>query len=92
MFQNASRLLIDIFSTEGNRLAVNNNLQLKKIKMPSNKIGLANIRSKYELLNINGYEILQDGKNFTVVLPLIWNNTGDMKFAFIQKNNSAYNN
>ena len=85
-------LLIDIFSTEGNLLAVNNNLQLKKIKMPSNKIGLANIRSKYELLNINGYEILQDSKNFTVVLPLIWNNTGDMKFAFIQKNNSAYNN
>ncbi len=85
-------LLIDIFSTGGYRLAVNNNLQLKKINMPSNKIGLANIRLKYELLNVNGFEILQDGRNFTVVLPLIWNNTGNMKFAFIQKTDSAYNN
>jgi two-component system, LytTR family, sensor kinase len=79
-------LVIDIFSTEGNKLAVNNNLQLKKIKMPSNKIGLANIRSKYELLNYHGCEVLQNARNFTVVLPLIWNNAGDMQFAFIQKN------
>lgn len=78
-------LVINVFSTEGNRLAVHNNLQPKTIKMPSNKIGLANIRSKYELLNISGYEVLQDGKNFTVVLPLIWNNTGDMKFSFINR-------
>jgi len=84
-------LLIDIFSTEGNRLAVNNNLQPKKIKLPSNKIGLANIRSKYELLKLNGYEILQDNRNFTVVLPLIWNNNNDIRFAFVQKNNAAYN-
>lgn len=84
-------LLIDIFSTEGNRLAVNNNLQPKKIKMPSNKIGLANIRSKYELLKMNGYEVLQDSRNFTVVLPLIWNNNNDIQFAFVQKNNPAYN-
>lgn len=82
-------LLIDVFSTEGNRLAVHNNLQPKKIKMPSNKIGLANIRSKYELLNISGYEVLHDSKNFTVVLPLIWNNTGDMKFSFINRSNKA---
>jgi two-component system LytT family sensor kinase len=84
-------LIIDIFSMEGNRLAVNNNLQLKKVKMPSNKIGLANIRSKYELLNYNGCEILQDARNFTVVLPLIWNNAGDMQFAFIQKNGPKIN-
>lgn len=81
-------LLIDIFSAEGNRLAVNNNLQVKKIKMPSGKIGLANIRSKYYLLNVQGYEILEDDKTFTVVLPLIWNNSSDMRFAFIQNNNN----
>jgi len=81
-------LLIDIFSIEGNKLAVNNNLQLKKIKMPSNKIGLANIQSKYELLKQTGYEVLQDTRNFTVVLPLIWNNNNEMQFAFVQKNSS----
>lgn len=83
-------LVIDIFSMEGNRLAVNNNLQPKKIKMPSNKIGLANIKSKYELLNQGSYEVLHDAKNFTVVLPLIWNNAGDMH-AFIQKNKMVNN-
>jgi sensor histidine kinase YesM len=84
-------LVIDIFSMEGNKLAVNNNLQLKKVKMPSNKIGLANIKSKYELLHYNGYEVLQDARNFTVVLPLIWNNAGDMQFSFTRKSNSQLN-
>jgi hypothetical protein len=69
----------------GNKLAVNNNLQPKVIKAPSNKIGLSNISSKYELLKQEGFEVLQDTKNFTVVIPLIWNNTGDKHFAFIQK-------
>jgi len=81
-------LLIDIFSMAGNKLAVNNNLQPKKIKAPSNKIGLANIRSKYELLNMQGFEVLQDQRNFTIVLPLIWNNASDKQFAFIQKGSS----
>ena len=84
-------LIIDIFSMEGNRLAVNNNLQLKRVKLPSNKIGLNNIRSKYELLKQSGYEVLQDAKNFTVVLPLIWNNTGEMQFSYVQKKNAGLN-
>jgi len=85
-------LVIDIFSMEGSRLAVNNNLQLKKIKMPSNKIGLINIKSKYELLNQTGYEVLQDAKNFTVVLPLIWNNAGEMQFTFAHRKIPQLNN
>ncbi|MBV9961346.1 MAG: histidine kinase [Parafilimonas sp.] len=84
-------LVIDIFSMEGNKLAVNNNLQPKKIKMPSNKIGLANIQSKYELLKQTGYEVLKDTRNFTVVLPLIWNNNGEMQFSFVQRNNEHLN-
>ena len=76
---------------EGNKLAVNNNLQQKKIKMPSNKIGLANIQSKYELLKQGGYEVLKDSRNFTVVLPLIWNNGNEMQFSFIQKNSTSLN-
>jgi len=80
-------LVIDIFSMAGNKLAVNNNLQPKVIKAPSNKIGLSNIRSKYELLKQDGFQVLQDARNFTVVLPLIWNNPTDKNFSFIQKDN-----
>ncbi len=58
-------LVIDIFTMAGNQLAVNNNLQSKTIKDPSNKIGLANIRLKYELLEQPGFQVLSDTRNFT---------------------------
>lgn len=67
-------LVIDIFSTAGNKLVVNNNLQRRSVKAPSNKVGLDNIKAKYELLKQPGFQVMEDGKNFTVVLPLIWNN------------------
>jgi two-component system, LytTR family, sensor kinase len=66
-------LEIDIFTTAGNKLVVNNNLQRRTIKAPSNKIGLDNIRAKYNLLKQPGFQVMEDEKNFTVVLPLIWN-------------------
>jgi len=65
-------LVIDIFSTRGKQLVVNNNLQHRTIKVSSNGVGLENIRNKYNLLNQPGFQILSDNKNFTVVLPLIW--------------------
>ena len=68
-------LEIDIFTTAGNKLIVNNNLQRRSIKAPSNKVGLDNIKAKYNLLKQPGFQIMEDEKNFTVVLPLIWNNT-----------------
>jgi two-component system LytT family sensor kinase len=77
-------LMIDIFTTSGNLLVVSNNLQLRTIKGPSNKIGLDNIRTKYELLNYTGFQVLQDKKNFSVVLPLIWNKVADPKLAIIE--------
>ena len=77
-------LTIDIFSIAGNKLAVNNNLQPKIVKAASNRVGLSNIRSKYELLKYYGFEILQDAKNFTVVLPLIWNNAEGKQFEIIK--------
>ena len=67
-------LEIDIFTTAGNKLVVNNNLQRRSIKAPSNKVGLDNIRAKYNLLRQPGFQVMEDEKNFTVVLPLIWNN------------------
>ena len=74
-------IVIDIFSTAGNKLVVSNNLQVRSVKVPSNRIGLDNIRSKYELLDQPGFQVLQDNKNFSVVLPLIWNKVTDNQLA-----------
>lgn len=65
-------LVIDIFTTTGSKLVVNNNLQRRNIKATSNNIGLKNIRDKYELLGQSGFRVLEDEKNFTVILPLVW--------------------
>lgn len=72
-------LIIDIFTTAGNKLVVNNNLQLRPVKAPSNKVGLENIRSKYDLLDQGGFQVLENGKSFSVVLPLIWSKVTDKK-------------
>lgn len=66
-------LVIDIFTTEGGQLIVNNNLQRKLVKAGSTRIGLDNIRMKYQLLRRQGFQIIEDEKNFTVALPLIFN-------------------
>ena len=75
MLSRTHPLVIEIFTTAGNKLVVNNNLQRRTIKAPSNRVGLENIQAKYDLLNQQGFQVMEDGKNFTVVLPLIWNNT-----------------
>jgi len=67
-------LEIDIFTIAGNKLVVNNNLQRRVVKVHSSKVGLENIKAKYGLLKQAGFQIMEDEKNFTVVLPLIWNN------------------
>lgn len=79
-------LSIDIFSMAGNKLAVNNNLQRKPNNVHSNKVGLSNIKMKYELLQQTGFKVLEDQKNFTVILPLIWNHAGDKQLAFAHQN------
>ena len=81
-------LVIDIFTTAGNKLVVSNNLQLRTLKAPSNKIGLDNIKAKYELLNHTGFQVLKDKKTFSVVLPLIWNRTADEKIISLELKNN----
>ena len=66
-------LVIDIFSTDWGTLIVRNNLQLRTVKAPSNKVGLENIKAKYELLKQPGFLVTEDGNNFTVELPLMRN-------------------
>lgn len=78
-------LVIDIFTTAGNKLVVSNNLQLRTLKVPSNKIGLDNIKTKYEILNQPGFQVLKDQKTFSVVLPLIWNKVADEKIISFDK-------
>jgi sensor histidine kinase YesM len=72
-------LVIDIFTVAGNKLVVNNNLQRRTVKAPSNKVGLDNIRAKYALLRQPGFQVMEDKNNFTVVLPLLWNKSAESK-------------
>lgn len=72
-------LIIDIFTTAGNKLVVNNNLQRRTVNALSNGVGLNNIQAKYQLLKHEGFQVMSDEKNFTVVLPLIWNNMAEKK-------------
>ncbi len=65
-------LLIDIFTAGENKLVVNNNLQRRATAVPTNGVGLQNIKMKYHLLEQQGFQVMEGGKNFTVVLPLIW--------------------
>jgi two-component system LytT family sensor kinase len=84
-------LVIDIFTMAGNKLAVNNNLQRRTVKGPSNRIGLDNIRSKYDLLDQPGFQVLEDARNFTVILPLIWDNREDDALAVTPRNTENLN-
>ena len=70
----SSPLVVDIFTTAGNKLVVSNNLLPRTIKALSNKVGLENIRAKFDILRTPGFQVLEDEKNFTVVLPLLWKN------------------
>lgn len=78
-------LVIDIFTTAGNKLVVNNNLQRRTAKASSSKVGLKNIRTKYELLRQNGFQVMEDKSNFTVVLPLIWNSGAESNNSIIKE-------
>ena len=64
-------LYIWISIHEGNSIEVKNNLQKKQLWVPSEKIGLTNIMTKYQLLGA-GEVVVLDGEDFFIVrLPLI---------------------
>jgi len=73
VLRKSSPLSIEIISKDG-FLSVRNNIQLKSRQyIISTKIGLANIASKYQLINKSSIVIYNDGKHFEVGLPLIAN-------------------
>lgn len=65
-------LVIEIFTRdELPCLVVRNNLQRRSVKAPSNRIGLKNIRLKYELLHLEGFAVVEQDDFFMVELPLM---------------------
>lgn len=65
-------LMIRILAPEDkNLLQVINNLHKKIMLVGSGKVGLANIRSKYRLLGQETMRVEENGKSFTVEIPLL---------------------
>ena len=64
-------LYIRLNTTVDGRLVVSNNLQRRPIKVPSSRIGLANIASKYSLLGQGEIDIDENPQRFSVSLPLL---------------------
>ncbi|WP_128545850.1 sensor histidine kinase [Larkinella soli] len=64
-------LLVRIYTDEANNLFVVNTLRKKQNVVPSNRTGLANIRSKYRLLGQPDVVIRQTDECFQVMIPLI---------------------
>ncbi|MBK8568274.1 MAG: histidine kinase [Saprospiraceae bacterium] len=55
----------------GSVLLVRNNIQRKATRPQSNQVGLENLRQRYELLGVEGFGVKEDGKFFSVSLPMI---------------------
>jgi len=64
-------LQIEVFVEKGDRLVVKNNLQPKKQDQPSTKIGLENIKSRYQLIAKKEVEVIVTHQHFIVVLPMV---------------------
>ncbi|MEO6287355.1 MAG: histidine kinase [Dyadobacter sp.] len=64
-------LFIQLKTTPEGKLVVTNNLQKKTVTIPSSRIGLANIASKYSLLGQGEISIEEDQSYFSVKLPLL---------------------
>ncbi len=64
-------LYIRINTTIDGRLVVSNNLQKRSATIPSSRIGLANIATKYNLLGQGEINIDENPQTFSVSLPLL---------------------
>ena len=68
-------LTIDIDTDGDDRLVVRNNVQRKRARVASNGVGLANIWSKYQMLNQPMPTISEANGQFVITLPLIAENS-----------------
>lgn len=67
----ARPLKLCIHTTDEGKLVVSNNLQKKTQQVPSAKVGLANIISRYKLLKHPEVEVKETETDFIVSVPLI---------------------
>ena len=70
-------LFIEIY-TEGDFLIIKNNLQIKKSNGEGTKIGLSNIKSRYQILFNESIEINSTETSFIVKLPIVYNYAKDI--------------
>ncbi len=54
-----------------NYVVVSNRIQAKSTQLPSTKVGLKNIEKRYALITEKSVEIVDNGNQFTVSLPLL---------------------
>ncbi len=66
----AKPLVITIETKDG-QLVISNKIQSKSTQLPSTKIGLKNIEKRYAIISNSPIAIKNDGKYFTVTLPLL---------------------
>jgi two-component system, LytTR family, sensor kinase len=64
-------LVINIALHNSQYLKITNNLQPIQNNIPSTKIGLENIKNRYRILCELSVEVLEEGEDFTVILPLL---------------------
>jgi hypothetical protein len=55
----------------GSSLLVRNNLQRKNARSLSNRVGLDNLRERYKLMGVVGFEVEDNGEVFSVSLPML---------------------
>lgn len=60
-----------VVKIEDDQVCVSNNIQLRNVTEGSTKLGLANIKARYALLNGKSVKVEQTKENFTVYVPLI---------------------
>ena len=68
-----SKLKIDIYIDDENRLNIVNNLQERKTQIISTGVGLKNIRNRYSLLQLGEPEFIKTDIEFIARIPLINN-------------------
>lgn len=68
---NEAGLVVDLFMEDGNRLVMRNKLNPKLSKEKGAGMGLQNIINRYKLLSKEPVLIKNDGKHFTVAIPLL---------------------
>ncbi|GAB2595949.1 sensor histidine kinase [Spirosoma areae] len=64
-------LIVEVATQPDGRLTVKNNLQKKPQQLPSTKVGLRNIATKFRLLNQGDILVEETADEFAVTIPLI---------------------